>query len=130
MQKRNETGSAEETSIASCRMEITNRQLSQKLIFHSDRGIQYACSPFANILNGNKWVCRSMSRNGNCSYNAVTESFFRTIKVESVYNEIYHDQNQVKLSIFKWIEIWYNRKRRHTALGYKTIEEFKNRSIA
>lgn len=126
--------SAEETSIAAWRMAIINRSLTQKLIFHSDRGIQYACSAFANILNGNKWVCRSMSRKGNCWDNAVAESFFKTIKVESVYNENYYDQNHAKLSLFKWIETWYNRKRRHSALGYKTIEEFeilnKNQKIA
>jgi putative transposase len=66
-----------------------------------------------------------MSRKGNCWDNAVAESFFKTIKVESVYNENYHDQEKAKLSIFQWIETWYNRKRRHSALGYKTIEEFE-----
>ena len=66
-----------------------------------------------------------MSRKGNCWDNAVAESFFKTIKVESVYNENYYDQDQAKLSIIKWIETWYNRKRRHSALEYKTIEEFE-----
>jgi len=66
-----------------------------------------------------------MSRKGNCWDNAVAESFFKTIKVESVYNENYQDRNHAKLSLFKWIETWYNRKRRHSALGYKTIEEFE-----
>ena len=117
--------SAEETIIVAWRMAIGNRPIVQNLIFHSDRGIQYACTKFTNILKANKLVCRSMSRKGNCWDNAVAESFFKTIKVESVYNENYHDQDQAKLSIFKWIEIWYNRKRRHSALGYKTIEEFE-----
>jgi len=126
--------SAEETIIVAWRMAIINRPIVKKLIFHSDRGIQFACTKFTNILNANKFVVRSMSRKGNCWDNAVAESFFKTIKVESVYNQTYHDQNQAKLSIFTWIETWYNRKRRHSALGYKTIEEFEiltnNKQIA
>lgn len=117
--------SAEETSIAAWRMAIINRPVIQKLIFHSDRGIQYACSTFANILNGNKWICRSMSRKGNCWDNAVAESFFKTIKVEFVYVNKFYDQDNAKISLFEWIETWYNRKRRHSALGYKTMEEFE-----
>lgn len=96
-----------------------------KLIFHSDRGIQYPCSAFANTLNANKWICRSMSRKGNCWNNAVAESFFKTIKVEFVYKNQFSTQDQAKLSLFNWIETWYNRKRRHSALGYKTMEEFE-----
>jgi len=126
--------SAEETIIVAWRMAIINRPIVQKLIFHSDRGIQFACTKFTTILNANKFVVRSMSRKGNCWDNAVAESFFKTIKVESVYNQTYHDQNQAKLSIFTWIETWYNRRRRHSALGYKTIEEFEiltnNKQIA
>lgn len=116
---------AEETIIAAWRMAVNNRPINQNLIFHSDRGIQYACTKFTNILNANEFVQRSMSRKGNCWDNAVAESFFKTIKVEVVYNETYHDHNHAKLSLFKWIETWYNRRRRHSALGYKTIEEFE-----
>lgn len=116
---------AEETIIAAWRMAERNRPINQELIFHSDRGIQYACTKFTNILNANELVQRSMSRKGNCWDNAVAESFFKTIKVESVYNQIYQNHDHAKLSLFKWIETWYNRKRRHSALGYKTIEEFE-----
>lgn len=66
-----------------------------------------------------------MSRKGNCRDNVVAKNFFRTIKAEVVYNEIYQNQDHAKLSLFKWIETWYNRKRRYSALGYKTIEEFR-----
>ena len=107
--------SAEETTIAAWRMAIRNRPITQKLIFHSDRGIQYACSAFTNVLNTIKWVCRSMSRKGNCWDNAVAESFFKTIKVEFVYKNQFSTQEQVKLSLFNWIETWYNRRRRHSA---------------
>lgn len=117
--------STEETSIPAWRMAIKNRPVMQKLIFHSDRGIQYACSAFINMVNANKWVCRSMSRKGNCWDNAVAESFFKTIKVEFVYKNQFSTQDQAKLSLFNWIETWYNRKRRHSALGYKTMEEFE-----
>jgi len=117
--------SAEETIIAAWRMAERNRPIKQELIFHSDRGIQYACTKFTNILNANELVQRSMSRKGNCWDNAVAESFFKTIKVEAVYNDIYQNHDHAKLSLFKWIETWYNRKRRHSALGYKTIEEFE-----
>ena len=110
---------AEETIIAAWRMAVNNRPINQELIFHSDRGVQYACTKFTNILNVNKWVQRSMSRKGNCWDNAVAESFFKTIKIESVYNETYQNHDHAKLSLFKWIETWYNRKRRHSALGLK-----------
>ncbi len=116
---------AEETIIAAWRMAVNNRPINQELIFHSDRGIQYACTKFTNILNANELVQRSMSRKGNCWDNAVAESFFKTIKVGAVYNEIYQNHEHAKLSLFKWIETWYNRRRRHSALGYKTIEEFE-----
>lgn len=117
--------SAEETTIPAWRMAVKNRPVTQKLVFHSDRGIQYACNTFSNLLNSNKWVCRSMSRKGNCWDNAVAESFFKTIKVELVYENHFSSQDEAKLSLFDWIETWYNRKRRHSALGYKTMEEFE-----
>jgi len=66
-----------------------------------------------------------MSRKGNCWDNAVAESFFKTIKVEWIYSKNYINQEQAQLSIFEWIESWYNRRRRHSALGYKTIEELE-----
>jgi len=90
---------AEETIIAAWRMAVNNRPINQELIFHSDRGVQYACTKFTNILNVNKWVQRSMSRKGNCWDNAVAESFFKTIKIESVYNETY--QNHDHAPVFR-----------------------------
>ena len=57
--------------------------------------------------------------------NAVAESFFKTIKVEWIYNQNFINQEQAQLSIFEWIESWYNRRRRHSAIGYQTIEEFE-----
>jgi len=116
---------ANETVIAAWMMAVRNRPITQELIFHSDRGVQYACNAFTKILGSNKLITRSMSRKGNCWDNAVAESFFKTIKVEWIYTNSYANQQQAQLSIFEWIEGWYNRRRRHSALGYKTIEEFE-----
>jgi len=114
-----------ETSIPAWRMAVKNRPITDQLIFHSDRGIQYACEAFVNILNANPLVIRSMSRKGNCWDNAVAESFFKSIKAECIYSNEYQNQATAQVSIFEWIETWYNRHRRHSALGYMTIEEFE-----
>ena len=106
-------------------MAVTNRPITYDLIFHSDRGVQYACDDFTKLLKTNELITRSMSRKGNCWDNAVAESFFKTIKVECVYTRSYSNQTQATLSIFEWIESWYNKRRRHSALGYKTIDEFE-----
>ena len=114
----------EETIIPAWMMAVWNRPITQELIFHSDRGVQYACDDFTKILKSNKLITRSMSRKGNCWDNSVAESFFKTIKVEWIYSNSFANQTQATLSIFEWIESWYNKRRRHSALGYKTIDEF------
>ena len=70
-------------------------------------------------------VSQSMSRKGNCWDNAVAESFFKTMKTEMVYHEDFKTRDQAKLGIFEYIEVWYNRKRRHSTLGYLTPREFE-----
>jgi len=118
--------SAQSTIIQAWRMAVNSREITDKLIFHSDRGVQYACTAFTNILKGyDELITQSMSRKGNCWDNAVAESFFKTLKTEWVYKKQYQHRNQAELSIFYWIETWYNRKRRHSSLGYKTIEEYE-----
>ncbi len=118
--------SAENTTIAAWRMAVGNRAPSKGLIFHSDRGVQYAYYDFARLLDSYSWVERSMSRKGNCWDNAVAESFFKSIKVELIYRNRYPGKGQAALSIFEWIETWYNKNRRHSALGNMTIDEFEN----
>ncbi len=82
---------------------------------------------FTDILKGyNGPVVQSMSRKGNCWDNAVAESFFKSLKVEWVYHQNYSFRSEAELSIFQWIETWYNRRRIHSTLHYKTIEEFEN----
>lgn len=114
-----------ETILAAWFMAITNRPITDELIFHSDRGVQYASEEFARILKANELITRSMSRKGNCWDNSVAESFFKSIKVEWIYTQSFEDQSQATLSIFEWIESWYNKRRRHSALGYLTIDEFE-----
>jgi len=119
--------STEETSLAAWRMALKNRPVEKGLIFHSDRGVQYANHAFANTLESQK-VTRSMSRKGNCWDNAVAESFFKSLKTELIYGNKLITKQQMRLEIFEYIEIWYNKIRRHSALNYKTIDEFNNQN--
>ena len=121
----NDSLKTSDTVIPAWEMAIINRSISDKLIFHSDRGVQYSCNEFAVLLDTHKNVDRSMSRKGNCWDNAVAESFFKTIKTELVYDHKFLTKRQAKLEIFDYIEIWYNRKRRHSALGYLSPELFE-----
>lgn len=115
----------EETTLSAWKMAMRNRKLEKGLIFHSDRGVQYANNKFANTIESYQ-VIRSMSRRGNCWDNAVAESFFKSLKTELIYGNKLITKDQMKLEVFEHIEIWYNKKRRHSALNYKTIEEFNN----
>lgn len=111
--------SAGSTVVEAWKMAIKNRPLQGKLIFHSDRGIQYASHEFRKCFKELP-VAQSMSRKGNCWDNAIAESFFKTLKTEMVYHRKFETRAQAKLEIFDYIEVWYNRKRRHSALGYQT----------
>lgn len=121
------TMSTQRTSLAAWKMAIRNRPVQKGLIFHSDRGVQYASKKFANTIES-YGVIRSMSRKGNCWDNAVAESFFKSLKTELIYGNNLITKEQMELEIFEYIEIWYNKKRRHSALNYKTIEEFNNQN--
>jgi len=110
---------AEATSVAAWQMAIKNRPLPHSLLFHSDRGVQYASSEFREQLEGMP-VQQSMSRKGSCWDNAMAESFFKTMKIEMVYHHKFATRQEAQLAVFEYIEGWYNRKRRHSALGYLT----------
>jgi putative transposase len=120
-----ETMEAEVTSMAAWRMAVRNRPITKSLLFHSDRGVQYACQQFRNQLKDMP-VLQSMSRKGNCWDNAVAESFFKTLKTELVYHRKFATRKEASLVVFEYIEVWYNRKRRHSALGYHTPCHFEN----
>jgi putative transposase len=110
---------AVDTSVAAWRMALTNRTIQGQLLFHSDRGVQYACTEFRDQLKGLP-VVQSMSRKGNCWDNAVAESFFKTFKCELVKHVDFQTRAEARLATFEYIEVWYNRKRRHSSLNYRT----------
>jgi transposase InsO family protein len=105
-------------------MAVQSRRPGAGLVHHSDRGVQYASSDYRLLLRSHGIVV-SMSRLGDCYDNAVMESFWGTLKTERVHHEVYETREQAKASIFQYIECWYNRRRRHSALGYKSPEQFE-----
>lgn len=114
---------AKDTVIAALNKAVNNRYLKNDMIFHSDRGIQYACKRTVNYLKSYKFK-QSMSRKGNCWDNAVAESFFKSLKAELIYGQKLSGRDEMKLKIFEYIEIYYNKNRRHSYLGNQTIDEF------
>ena len=115
---------AQNTVIAAWNMAIINRPPRPGLIFHSDRGVQYACDEFRDQLAKHEQIKQSMSRKGNCWDNAVAESFFKSLKTEWLYQINLTSKDKAKIALFEYIEIWYNRKRLHSALGYKSPIDF------
>ena len=102
-----------------------DRQCPQAgLLHHSDRGIQYACEEYQQLLE-TEGITVSMSRSGNCYDNAAMESFFKTLKVELIYQTHFAGEPEARSTIFEYIEIYYNRQRRHSAIGYQSPEAFE-----
>ena len=116
---------AEDTIIVAWRMAVKHRSITDQLIFHSDRGVQYACDQFRTLLGAYPKVQQSMSRKGNCWDNAVAESFFKTLKVEWTNWHHYKSIENAAISIFEYIEGWYNTRRRHSSLDYKAPAEYE-----
>ena len=112
-------------AITALKMAIQRRRPASGLLHHSDRGVQYASHSYQKVLKSNGMIC-SMSRKGNCWDNAPTESFFSTLKTECIDDKIYLTRAQAKREIFEYIEIDYNRMRRHSAIGGMTPENFEN----
>ena len=98
---------------------INKRNPTGSPIFHSDRGNQYASYAFRRLLAANR-IRQSMSGKGNCYDNAIAESFFETLKTELIYQNKYQTRQEAKQDLFEHIEVFYNRKRLHSALGYMT----------
>lgn len=111
--------SAEQTSIAAFKQAVIRRKPGKDLIFHSDQGVQYACGDFTKKLDAYS-IIQSMSRKGNCWDNAPAESFFKTLKYELNMPDRFESYEQARAVIFEFIEIWYNRKRLHSALDYQS----------
>ena len=106
-----------ELALNAFKMAISNQPEPKGIIHHSDRGSQYASHEYQKTLTDNGLIC-SMSRKGNCWDNAPMESFFHTLKTECVYGFKYKTRQEAKASLFDYIEIFYNRQRRHSALQY------------
>ena len=105
------------------RMALQRRQPRGPLLMHTDRGVQYAAGEYRRLLSD--WaVTPSMSRRGNCYDNAVSESFFATLKKELVHRECYATHDEARASIFEYIEVFYNRERMHSTINYMTPVAF------
>jgi transposase InsO family protein len=104
--------------------EVEGELVEGQLLFHSDRGSQYAAHDYQEKLMESR-IVGSMSRRGNCWDNAVVESFFATLKKEEVHRERYLTHEQAKASLFYYIEVFYNRRRRHSALGYLSPHDYE-----
>ena len=110
-------------------MALWRRKFPQGVIFHSDRGSQYCSESFRTILCENS-LQQSMSRKGDCRDNACVESFFHSLKVEAVLYEPMMNREQMRQAVFEYIEVDYNRTRRHSSLGYVSPEKYELAEVA
>ena len=121
-------GETLESSLAvnALQMALQRRRPGEGLLHHSDRGVQYASNEYRELLGDQKAVV-SMSRKGNCWDNAVAESWFATLEIELIEEADWHTRTEARPAIFEFIEVWYNRQRRHSSLEYLTPAEFDKR---
>ena len=105
-------------------MAVSHREVKRGALIHSDRGVQYRGNEYQDALRLHGLRC-SMSRKGNCWDNAVMESFFSRLKVELIYAENYRTVEEARSGVFEYIEMFYNRTRRHSALGYISPHEYE-----
>lgn len=119
-------GQSLETSLITRALEAAMHVVGPEaeVIFHSDRGSQYASEAYRKLLKNNE-VTPSMSRKGNCYDNAYVESFFASLKKEWIYRVDYQTEEELRNLVFEYIEIWYNRKRRHSSLGFLSPVNYK-----
>ena len=111
-------------TVAALRMALIERQPEAGLVHHSDRGVQYASRDYTEMLQQHQATI-SMSRKGNPYDNAACESFVKTLKQEEVYRNEYRDFDDARASIAEFLELVYNQKRLHSALGYLPPAEFE-----
>lgn len=104
---------------------IARRKPPKGLMIHSDRGIQYACKDFRNMLKNHEFI-QSMSRRGNCWDNAVAESFFHTLKTQLVHHRTFKTMKETQNALFVYIEAYYNRRRRHSTNRYVSPVNFED----
>ena len=105
--------------LAALDMAVRRRRPSNGLLHHSDRGCQYTSTEYRDVL-AELGVTVSMSRKGNCWDNAVAESFFATLKTELIYGRTWTTRVELRAAVFEYIEVFYNRRRLHSAVAYRT----------
>lgn len=113
--------------LAALQMAIATRRPAPGLVHHSDRGVQYACDEYRQLLQDAK-IIPSMSRKADCWDNAVVESFFSTLKQELVFDCDFMTHAEARSAIFEYVEGFYNRRRRHSTLGYVSPAEYESQS--
>ena len=118
-----------ELALSALGMAVGLRRPGPGLIHHSDQGVQYACGDFQRLLARHRML-PSMSRRGNPYDNAVAESFFRTLKVELIYRRRFRTRAEAKAAIVEYIELFYNRRRLHSSLGYLSPVEYEEKAHA
>ena len=111
-------------SIAALQDALNRRGRVMGLIHHSDQGKEYYASDYQKLLGKNDILC-SMSRKGNCWDNAAIESFFHSLKVEQVHHDDYRTRAEARAALFEYIELFYNRKRRHSAIHYMSPADYE-----
>ncbi len=110
-------------------MALWGRKMPKGVIVHSDRGSQYCSTLYQSLLTRHELQC-SMSAKGNCYDNACAESFFHSLKVEAIHGERFETRNAMRRQVFEYIELDYNRQRRHSAIGMISPEAFEARMSA
>ncbi|NLV92163.1 MAG: IS3 family transposase [Firmicutes bacterium] len=118
-----------QSAIDALKHAIDRRRPAPGLVHHSDRGSQYASHEYQELLRKHGFIS-NMSRKGNCWDNACAESFFHTLKTELVYLHRYRTRAETKHQIFEYIEVYYNRYRLHSSLGYENPYFYENQSKA
>ena len=125
------TSLAQDLTLSALRMALVQRgrrRSNGPALHHSDRGVQYASGAYRDQLAAAGFTV-SMSRVGDCWDNAVVESFFATLTKELLNDEPFATREQASHALFEFIEIWYNRRRRHSSLGYRTPAEFEEEGL-
>lgn len=110
-------------------MALWRRKMPAGVILHSDRGSQYCSRDYQALIRDHKLVC-SMSKKGDCYDNAAMESWNHSLKVEAVHGERFRTREQAKTQVFDYIEVYYNKARLHSRLGYQTPEAFESQHVA
>ena len=115
--------------IDALKMALWRRKMPQGVIIHSDRGSQYCSRDYQKLLSSHGLVC-SMSKRGDCYDNAAMESWNGSLKVEAIHGEKFETREEAKKHVFEYIEVYYNRIRLHSKLGYKSPLSFEEYKVA